>query len=53
MVDLVGLCHICGKPGAMFTCHLCGKLVCARCYDQTHGVCVHCGHGEGGHRPML
>ncbi|MCK5261533.1 MAG: hypothetical protein KAJ44_05090 [Thermoplasmatales archaeon] len=46
MVDLLGLCSICGKPGAMFTCHMCGKLVCASCFDKEHGVCNQCRIGK-------
>lgn len=46
MVDLLGLCSICGKPGAMYTCHLCGKNVCARCYNANHGVCNQCSTGK-------
>ena len=42
MADLLGLCSICGKPGAMFTCHLCGRLVCSNCFDNQHGICTHC-----------
>ena len=46
MTDLMGLCNICGKPGAMFTCHLCGKLVCTNCYEQEQGICVKCRIGK-------
>ena len=42
MADLLGLCSICGKPETMFTCHLCGRLVCANCFDNQHGICTHC-----------
>ena len=38
-MDLMGLCSICGKPGAMYTCHLCGRIVCSNCFDISHGVC--------------
>jgi hypothetical protein len=41
-MDLMGLCHICGKPGGMHTCSLCGRLVCNRCLDFAHGVCKNC-----------
>lgn len=43
MADLMGLCSICGKPGAMHSCHLCGRLVCDRCYVFKKGVCIECG----------
>jgi len=46
MVDLLGLCSICGKPNAMSTCHLCGKLVCNSCFDSEHGVCSSCKIGK-------
>lgn len=46
MVDLMGLCSICGKPGAMFTCHLCGRIVCSGCYDNAHGICCNCKSGK-------
>ncbi|MCJ7697213.1 MAG: orotate phosphoribosyltransferase [Thermoplasmata archaeon] len=44
MPDVVGLCSVCGRPGAMFTCHLCGRLVCERCYDHRHSICIECKH---------
>ena len=43
MADIVGLCNICGRPGAMHTCHLCGRIVCNSCYNLHHGVCIECG----------
>ncbi|MEM0466638.1 MAG: orotate phosphoribosyltransferase [Candidatus Thermoplasmatota archaeon] len=42
MVDLFGLCSMCGKPDAMYTCHLCGQLVCSRCFSFEHGICRKC-----------
>ena len=42
MVDLMGLCSICGKPGTMFNCHLCGRIVCGSCYDNAFGICCSC-----------
>jgi len=45
MIDMVGLCSICGRPDAMFTCHLCGRLVCSNCYDKIHNVCCNCQRG--------
>ena len=44
-MDLMGLCSVCGKPGAMFTCRLCGKLVCANCFDGQHSICNGCKMG--------
>ena len=46
MSDLFGLCSICGKPGAMFTCNLCGKNVCAIHYNSHHGICSQCSLGK-------
>ncbi len=45
-MDLIGLCSICGKPGAMNTCSLCGRLVCNTCFDHSHGVCTACKTGK-------
>ena len=41
-MNIAGLCSICGKPGAMFTCILCGKLVCKNCYENQHNICNDC-----------
>ena len=41
-MDLMGLCSICGKPGAMQTCRLCGRTVCNTCFDTANGVCLNC-----------
>lgn len=41
-MDLMGLCNICGKPGAMHTCILCGRMVCNTCFDTNHGACLSC-----------
>ena len=41
-MEMSGLCNICGKPGAMFTCMLCGKLVCKNCYENRHNICINC-----------
>ena len=41
-MDLMGLCSVCGKPGALHTCSLCGMNVCSNCYDAAHGVCCRC-----------
>ncbi|HEC81448.1 MAG TPA: orotate phosphoribosyltransferase [Thermoplasmatales archaeon] len=41
-MELMGLCSVCGKPGACFTCHLCGRIVCRDCFDPVHGICVSC-----------
>jgi len=45
-MDLVGICHNCGKQGAMYTCHLCGRLVCSNCFDISHGICISCKSGK-------
>ncbi|MGF3555325.1 MAG: orotate phosphoribosyltransferase [Thermoplasmatota archaeon] len=45
-MDLMGLCSICGRPGAMFTCILCGRLVCSTCFDNKHGICSNCKIGK-------
>lgn len=45
-MDLMGLCSICGKPGAMSTCRLCGRLVCSSCFDPQHGICNSCKMGK-------
>jgi hypothetical protein len=42
MADIPGLCDICGRPGTVYTCHLCGRLVCERCYEQRHSLCIEC-----------
>ncbi|HHF59116.1 MAG TPA: orotate phosphoribosyltransferase [Thermoplasmatales archaeon] len=41
-MELTGLCSVCGRPGARYTCMLCGRLVCERCYDPVHRICVVC-----------
>ena len=38
----MGLCNICGKPAAIFTCSFCGKLVCSNCFEKEHDICVKC-----------
>ena len=45
-MDLMGLCSICSKPGAMNTCKLCGKIVCNDHYNSLHGVCSACMSGK-------
>jgi len=45
-MDLMGLCSICGKPGAMYTCNLCGRVVCSQHFNSIHGVCTHCMSGK-------
>ena len=45
-MDLMGLCNICGKPGAMYTCSLCGRLVCSNCFDIQHRTCSSCKLGK-------
>lgn len=45
-MDLMGLCNVCGKPGAMHTCSLCGRNVCNSCFDHMHRVCCACKSGK-------
>jgi len=45
-MDLIGLCSICNRPGAMFTCILCGRLVCSNCFDKKHSICSNCKIGK-------
>lgn len=45
-MDLMGLCSICGMPGAMITCSLCGRLVCNKCGDSLHRICNICKTGK-------
>lgn len=45
-MEMAGLCSICGRPGAMYTCHLCGRMVCPQHYDAAHGVCTACAQGK-------
>lgn len=45
-MDLMGLCSICGKPGAMNTCILCGRIACGNCYDHQNRVCCSCKSGK-------
>jgi len=45
-MDIMGLCSICGKPGAMYTCSLCGRVVCNNCFDIKNGVCSICKMGK-------
>jgi hypothetical protein len=45
-MDVMGLCSICGKPGAMNTCSLCGRLVCQNCFDHSNRVCNICKTGK-------
>jgi len=35
-------CEICGSRGAGNVCEGCGRTVCARCYSESHGLCVDC-----------
>jgi len=43
---LMGLCNICGKPGAMHTCSVCGRNVCRSCFDIGKDVCNNCNMGK-------
>ena len=45
-MEMSGICSICGRPGAMFSCMLCGRLVCRNCYDPINMVCVSCKVGK-------
>jgi len=45
-MEMMGLCSICGKPGAMHTCSLCGRIVCSNCIDLGHQVCKICKTGK-------
>ena len=37
-----GLCHICTKNKAKFSCLKCGKAVCSSCYFNILGICKLC-----------
>jgi hypothetical protein len=41
-----GVCSICGKELASFTCSLCGAVVGISCYDPLNGVCIRCKEGR-------
>lgn len=45
-MDLIGLCSICGRPGAMYTCMFCGKVVCVSCFDKKLNMCINCRLGK-------
>jgi hypothetical protein len=45
-MNLLGLCSVCGRPGAMFTCILCGRNVCNNCFDKSHNICGYCKIGK-------
>jgi len=40
-MNLVGICHLCGKP-AMQTCSSCGLVTCKACIDSRTGYCAGC-----------
>ncbi len=40
MVDLTGVCDLCGRPGKLVSCARCGKRVCEKCRKGT--VCKLC-----------
>jgi len=42
----VGVCLVCGKELASFTCRLCGAAVGSACYDAASGVCIRCRSGR-------
>ncbi|MEM3555424.1 MAG: orotate phosphoribosyltransferase [Candidatus Micrarchaeia archaeon] len=41
-----GICSICGRETASFTCSLCGALVGVNCYDPVGKVCIRCKAGR-------
>jgi len=41
-MEMMGLCSICGKPGAMYSCSLCGRIVCSSCFNHKARVCKNC-----------
>jgi hypothetical protein len=43
-MDVLGLCDICSKAGASFSCILCGKRVCNDCIT-IRGTCRRCSDG--------
>ncbi|MGC8730156.1 MAG: hypothetical protein ACP5RP_02140 [Candidatus Micrarchaeia archaeon] len=45
MPNIVGLCHICGKP-ARNICGMCGKPTCDEHFDKKLGVCMQCKQGR-------
>jgi len=49
-MEMVGLCAICGRPGAMHTCRICGRNVCSEHFDIGYGVCSSCGEKINKHR---
>lgn len=46
-----GLCGICGRASAQYTCDRCGSLVCERHYEPSVGLCVECAGEVGGGGP--
>jgi hypothetical protein len=48
ILEVEGLCSICGLPAKLHTCHLCGKLVCGQCMDRIKGICIRCAGGKEG-----
>ena len=46
LMELAGLCDICGMAGKLNTCILCGRRVCGRCYLAEKRVCVACAGGR-------
>lgn len=44
-MDITGICDICAKAGACFTCVLCGKRICKDCITLG-GACKTCAGGK-------
>jgi hypothetical protein len=51
ILELRGLCAICGLPAKLYTCPLCGKTVCIQCMDHKKHICVRCANGRAGITP--
>ena len=43
-----GLCQVCERAEAEFTCDVCGAAVCVDHYDADMGACVECTRTVGG-----
>ncbi|MGB9131469.1 MAG: hypothetical protein WCB90_02500 [Methanosarcina sp.] len=49
ILEVAGLCAICGHPAKLYTCQLCGKSVCNQCMDLKKGICIRCASGRAVH----